>query len=256
MTALLLAAAAATAAAWCPPPLQTQALLAAPFAAGLPAWRVEAEHPATRVGSRADGTALELATPAGLTLWLRQPLQGDYAVRFTAVPLPAPAEAGALAGRVSDLNLFWNASEPDGQPPGPRDGRFASHDTLRAYYAGLGANGNRTTRLRLYDGQGARVLLDGWADAAEAGPGDRHGALPEALRLRAGQPVTVQLVSRRASAQDPATLRLWQDDRLLFERAEAAPLLQGHFALRTTASAFRITQLQAWRCLPAPPGAP
>ena len=52
------------------------------------------------------------------------------------------------SGRLSDLNMFWNALEADGSEPHPRNGRFSSYDTLTTYYVGFGANANTTTRLR------------------------------------------------------------------------------------------------------------
>lgn len=236
--------------AWCPP-AQQQVLAREDFDAGLARWRIEAQDPRTRVQPvQFQGRpALELQAPAGLSLWWRQPLSGDYALRFIATPLPAPPEAGpTLAGRVSDLNMFWNATEADGSPPHPRSGAFAAYDSLRAYYVGLGANGNTTTRLRRHGGDGRRQLLDGWADAPEATPADRQGAMTDATRLRAGVPVAVQIVSRQPTAQDPATLRWWADGRQLFEHRDAAPLGAGRFAFRTTASAWRLERFELLGC--------
>ncbi len=242
---------AATPDTWCPP-AQQQVLAREDFDAGLARWRVEAEDPRSRVQTvRHQGRpALELHTPAGLSLWWQQPLTGDYALRFIATPLPAPAEAGpALAGRVSDLNMFWNATEAHGSPPHPRNGAFAAYDDLRAYYVGFGANGNRSTRLRRYK-EGERELLDGWADAPEANAADRQGAMTGATRLHAGVPVAVQIVSRQATAQDPATLRWWADGRLLFEFSDPAPRTAGRFAFRTTASAWRLEHIELLGCTP------
>ncbi|HET7867541.1 MAG TPA: DUF6250 domain-containing protein [Burkholderiaceae bacterium] len=235
--------------AWCPP-AQQQVLAREDFDAGLAQWRIEAQDPRSRVQPvRHQGRpALELQAPAGLSLWWQQPLPGDYALRFIATPLPAPKEAGpTLAGRVSDLNMFWNATEADGSPPRPRSGAFAAYDSLHAYYVGFGANGNTTTRLRRY-GDGQRALLDGWADAPEATPADRQGAMTQATRLHAGVPVAVQIVSRQPTAQDPATLRWWANGRLLFEHRDAAPLSAGRFAFRTTASAWRLERFELLGC--------
>ncbi len=231
---------------WCAPPRQVQVVAADDFRHGLRQWRLEAQDPRTEV--RASDGVLDVQTPAGLSLWWRQPLHGDYAIRFSATALPAPASAGTLAERVSDLNMFWNASEADGSAPRPRTGAFAAYDTLRSYYVGFGANGNTTTRLRIYDGQGTRTLLDGWADAPEAEAGDRRGAMSAGTRLVAGQAVAVQIVSRAPTTTDPVHLRWSVNGHTLFTRSDAQPLLQGWFALRTTASRLQLRQFEVLQC--------
>jgi Domain of unknown function (DUF6250) len=243
--------------AWCPAPRALREVGRDDFQDGLAQWRLEAQdaRAEVRVEVSTTGGVLDIQTPAGLSLWWRQPIAGDYAVRFTAEALPAPATAGPqLAGRLSDLNMFWNATEPDGAAPRHRSGAFASYDSLRAYYVGFGANGNRSTRLRWYDGSGARHLLNGWADAAEATPQDRQGPMTDAVRLRPGQPRVIQLVSRAPTAADPVHLRWWADGRLLFEQALPAPMLGGYFALRTTASRLQIRSFRVLACeLTEPP---
>lgn len=238
--ALPLAAGAAT---WCEAPRQLQTVAADDFRAGLAHWRLEAED-ARAVVTAAAGV-LDIATPAGLSLWWRKPLSGDYAIRFTAVALPAPASAGPHAGRLSDLNMFWNALEADGSEPHPRSGRFADYDGLPTYYAGFGANANTTTRLRLYE-PGQRRLLAGFADSAIAEPGERP--MTHETRLHAGHPITVEIVSRQPTATDPVHLRWRADGNELFARADAHPRLHGYFALRTTASRLQIRDFHILQC--------
>ncbi|MCE4552974.1 DUF6250 domain-containing protein [Roseateles cellulosilyticus] len=233
----------ALALAWCEPPRALQRVAADDFRAGLARWRLEAED--VRAVVTATGGVLDIATPAGLTLWWREPLSGDYAVRFTAVALPAPPGAGALAGRLSDLNMFWNATDTDGQPPRERSGRFADYDSLQAYYVGFGANGNTTTRLRLY-GDGRRELLAGLAEGTAAEPGEAP-ITPQA-RLHLARPMTVEIVSRAPTADDPVHLRWQLDGQPLFTRADPAPRLRGHFALRTTASRLQIRDFEVLQC--------
>lgn len=245
----VLAPASASADGWCPPPHQIERQATDDFRQGVTQWRIEAQDPRTEV--KAEQGVLRWHAPAGLSLWWHAPLKGDWAVRFTATPLPAPESAGPkLAGRVSDLNMFWNASDADAPAslPRSRDGAFKSHDTLRAYYAGFGANGNTTTRWRRYDGKGQRVLLDGFADPPEAEPGDRRGPMTPATRLSAGQPIHVQIVSRQPTPADPITLRWSANGHELFAWSDPQPLLAGGFALRSTASAFEIRDFQVLGC--------
>ena len=235
--------------AWCPPPLQQQVLAADNFQHGLQQWRLEAQDP--RAVVQAQDGVLDVQTPAGLTLWFMRPLAGTYTIRYTATALPAPASAGALAGRVSDLNMFWNASEADGGPPQVRNGAFAAYDTLRSYYVGFGANSNRSTRLRHYEGSGKRTLLDGYADGLEAEAGDRRGAMTAATQLVPGVPVQVQIVSRAPTPADPVHLRWQANGHTQFTLASAAPLQAGWFALRTTASRLQLRHFVVLHCVKA-----
>lgn len=229
--------------AWCEPPRALEPIAADDFRAGIARWRLEAED--ERAAVTAAGGVLDIATPAGLSLWWREPLVGDYAIRFTAVALPAPASAGEHAGRISDLNMFWNALEADGSEPYPRSGKFGGYDTLPTYYAGFGANGNTTTRLRLYDGS-QRRLLAGFADGPAAEPGERP--MTRETRLQAGQPLSIEIVSRQPTPADPVHLRWSAGSNEVFTRADANPRLQGYFALRTTASRLQIRDFQILRC--------
>ncbi|HEY1091883.1 MAG TPA: DUF6250 domain-containing protein [Burkholderiaceae bacterium] len=243
LAALLLALPlAANAEDWCPPPAKIAIVASDDFNAGLANWRLEAEDAAAQVTAK-DGL-LDIQTPAGLSLWWHQPLSGDYAIRFEAQALPAPASARAHAGRLSDLNMFWNAAEADGAQPRPRSGKFSAYDELRAYYVGFGANANTTTRLRVYEGQ--RRLLQGFADASSAEPGEQP--MHPGTRLHPGQTLRIEIVSRRPTPTDPVHLRWSVNGQALFTRADAAPRLQGHFALRTTASRLQISKFQILQC--------
>jgi hypothetical protein len=230
------------AAADCAPPRRLQRVDGDDFRHGLRRWRLESEDPRALVTAH-DGV-LDIQAPAGLSLWWTSPIGGDYRIRFTALALPAPASAGVHAGRLSDLNMFWNASEADGSAPRQRSGRFGDYDDLRAYYVGFGANANRSTRLRVYDGQ--RRLLAGYADAALRERPEQ--ALPERARLAGGRSLAIEISSRPATDADRATLRWRVDGRLLFEHHDRAPRLQGHFALRTTASRLQVRDFQVLQC--------
>jgi hypothetical protein len=238
-----LAAFPLVAAAWCEAPRQLEPIAADGFTSGLGRWRLEAED--DRAIVTAQGGVLDIATPAGLSLWWREPLSGDYAIRFTAVALPAPASAGEHAGRISDLNMFWNALEADGSEPHPRSGKFAGYDTLAAYYVGFGANANTTTRLRHYDGR-QRRLLTGFADGPIAEPGERP--MTRETRLQLGQTLSVEIVSRQPMPGNAVHLRWRAGSNELFTRADANPRLHGYFAFRTTASRLQIRDFQVLQC--------
>ncbi|MDR7331141.1 DUF6250 domain-containing protein [Roseateles asaccharophilus] len=228
---------------WCEAPRKLEQIATDDFRAGLTRWRLEAED--ARAVVTAEKGVLDIATPAGLSLWWREPLSGDYAIRLTAVALPAPASAGEHAGRISDLNMFWNALEADGSEPYPRSGKFGGYDTLPTYYVGFGANANTTTRLRHYTGS-ERRLIAGFADGAIAEP--HEAPMTPQTRLQLGKPLTVEIVSRHPTADNAVHLRWRAGSNELFTRADANPRLHGYFALRTTASRLQIRDFQILQC--------
>jgi len=214
------------------------------FRHGTGAWRIEQQSADTRIRA-ADGE-LDLVAPAGLTLWYREPFAGDYEIQLTATPLKASFPG--LPDRVSDLNLFWNATTAEGGDPGARraDGALASYDALRLYYLGFGANGNRSTRLRRYDGSAARPQVAGYAEPSLATADDRLGAPPAFARLKDGVAVRLRIQSRAAPG-DTAELRVFADDQLVFAWTDPAPYRHGWLALRTTASHLRIKDFRVLR---------
>lgn len=175
-------------------------------------WAIEAEEGASTVYVK--DHALYLDTARGLTVWLREKLAGHYEVNFTRTVF----DEGEPHDRLSDLNLFWQASLPDDRFA--RSGKFEDYDGLRLWYAGIGGNGNTTTRFRYYDGSGARNLL------AE------HLAPP--YLLVANHAYRIRLVV------DAAGSTLYVDGTRYFQ-APAAFVEGGYFAFRTTKSRQRIT---------------
>lgn len=102
------------------------------------------------------GDTLEVTAPKGLTLWYKKRLTGDYEIRYDAKVVMQ----GGKYDRLSDLNCFWGANDP--QHPGNlfarsrwRNGIFGNYKTLKLFYVGYGGNHNSTTRFRQYFGGGA-----------------------------------------------------------------------------------------------------
>ncbi|WP_240499952.1 DUF6250 domain-containing protein [Sphingomonas montana] len=193
-----------------------------PEAAGWRAadWRVEAERPAVvRFGAR----AIDVDTPAGLTLWYRPPIAGPVVIRFEAMAV----SAGGPNDRVSDVNAFWMAREPDGRVPMVRSGAFADYDTLRLYYVGIGGNANGSTRMRRYVGQaGVRPLLP------------QHDRNDAASLLVPNRWTRIRLVA------DGGRIAVWRDGRRLFAMDDPAPYTSGWFGLRTTQSHIRFRKIR------------
>jgi YetA-like protein/Domain of unknown function (DUF6250) len=181
-------------------------------------WRVEAESDAPQAAATVRDGALLLDATAGLTVWLAQPLSGHYEIAFTRTVL----DEGQPHDRVSDLNVFWQA-QTGGKPV---SGRLADYDRIPMYYAGIGGNGNTTTRFRRLDGSGTRQLLC------------EYTAAP--YLLRANHPYRIRIVV------DAAGTRLYVDGVQYFSAAGAVAD-SGWFGLRTTKSRQRITDFAVYR---------
>ncbi|MFQ5808631.1 MAG: DUF6250 domain-containing protein, partial [Armatimonadota bacterium] len=124
------------------------------FTNGLRNWVVEGEKPEVKDG------ALEIDTDQGFTAWFRERLSGDVLIEYQARVI----DADGPNDRVSDLNCFWMATDPENPDDlfagsKERAGFFPNYHSLRLYYVGYGGNSNGTTRFRRYPGGGERPLL-------------------------------------------------------------------------------------------------
>ena len=179
-------------------------------------WRVEAEAGDPDAAATVADGALLLKARLGLTVWLAQPLDGDYEIAFTRTVLME----GQPGDRLSDLNVFWQA-----RVPGPLSGKLADYDRVPMFYAGIGGNYNSTSRFRRYDGTGGRILLQEYTAA------DRL--------LESNRPYRVRI------AVDGAGTRLYVDDVLWFSSHERVG--PGLFGFRTTQSRQRVTDFAVYR---------
>lgn len=101
-------------------------------------------------------------TQGGGTVWLNKKLHGNIRIEFDRTVL---VDTGRN-DRLSDVNVFWMATDPHNQNLFTRNGVLESYDSLQLYYVGMGGNTNKTTRFRKYDGKGNRVLLQEYTDTA------------------------------------------------------------------------------------------
>ena len=189
-------------------------------------WQIEAEQPG-HIEAR-DGV-LDIDVPAGATLWFREKLAGPVAIQFEATAV----SAGGPNDQVSDLNVFWMANNPDGAEPlyaTVRNGAFAQYNNLRTYYVGLGGNRNTTTRLRRYIGDPeVRPLLP------------QHDLSAHSAMLAANRQQTITLIA------NGRTVEFRRDGQPLLRMLDPAPYTSGWFALRTTYSHLRISDLKIYR---------
>jgi rhamnogalacturonan endolyase len=114
-------------------------------------WIVESETPVDLQSSVFDG-ALVLDVPGGITVWNTTRFKGNVMFEFDVTVV----KAGGENDRVSDLNCFWMATDPDFpndffKRSSWRAGKFWNYYSLNLYYAGYGGHNNTKTRMRRYD---------------------------------------------------------------------------------------------------------
>jgi hypothetical protein len=200
------------------------------FRSGLGLWLVEAEQGGSFTAR--DGV-LDIASPAGVTLWFRAPLESPVAIDYEVMAVAA----GGPNDAVSDINCFWMASDSR-SPSGDvlsyrRSGAFADYDELRTYYAGIGGNRNTSSRFRRYVGRrDERPLLPQHDLAA---PGDL---------IEPNRPYHIRLVAAGSR------IALLRDGRTMFRLDDPQPYTRGHFGLRTTKSHLRVRNFRVSRLAP------
>lgn len=181
-------------------------------------WLVELEAGGSVTAQK---NKLVIDVPKGCTVWFRHELTGPLVIEYEATAI----SQGGPNDRVSDLNCFWMSQDDPGKVK--RNGAFASYDTLKCYYVGLGGNANTTTRFRRYIGQaGNRPLLP-----------EHDLSAPETL-LRPNVKHKIRIV---ASGKHIAYAR---DGKTLFTYDDPEPYLRGWFGFRTVASHLEIQRFR------------
>lgn len=182
-------------------------------------WCVESESPDYKV-TQLGGDTLEILSPKGLTLWHRQKLKGDMTVEYDACVV----DEGKPGDRLSDMNLFWMASDPKAkdifQRMAQRNGVFANCSQLQLYYLGYGGNYNSTTRFRRYHGEPKPAIVKEYTDADHL------------LKPNHWYHLRVQSLK--------GLVNIYVDGKLIVSYRDANPLTSGWFGFRTTLSRTRI----------------
>lgn len=182
-------------------------------------WCVESESPNYKV-TQLCGDTLDILAPKGLTLWYRQMFKGDMTVEYDACVV----DNGKPGERLSDMNLFWMASDPEAKDiwtrMKQRGGVFANCSQLQLYYLGYGGNYNTTTRFRRYNGQPSPPVIKEYTDSSHL--------------LVANHWYHIRIQSLEGM------VRIYVDGRLIVAYFDNKPLEKGWFGFRTTLSHTRI----------------
>lgn len=201
-------------------------------------WKVESESPDYKVSFTGD--TLQLIAPKGLTLWYKEKMAGNVTVEFDACVV----DEGQPGDRLSDLNVFWMASDPRHKDIWARSkwrsGIFVNCYSMSLYYLGFGGNHNTTTRFRRYDGD-ERAVTD---------PAFRPSIIKEYTDsdhlLKPNKWYHIKVTARGHH------ITYTIDGQRLVDYRDPDPLTSGWFGFRTTASRTRITNFSYTQASPQP----
>jgi len=161
----------------------------------------------------------------GATVWLKKKLSGNLMITYKRKVL---VDTGRN-DRLSDLNQFWMANDPENENLFTRKGVFFEYDSLLLYYVGFGGNSNTTTRFRKYTGKGERVLYKDLTDREHL--------------LKPNKAYAIKIVAYNGLS------KFFVDGKEFFSFCDLNPVTKGYFGFRTTQSRqeiddFKIYQLK------------
>ncbi|MBW8686966.1 DUF6250 domain-containing protein [Chitinophaga rhizophila] len=166
---------------------------------------------------------LVLDTKGGVTVWLNRKLKGNLHISFTRKVVME----GKVNDRLSDMNVFWMATDPRNGQLFTRNGVFEEYDSLSLYYVGMGGNTNTTTRFRRYDGNGKKPLLQEYLDAMHL--------------LTANKDYQIDITVKNG------LVTFAVDNTVFFTYNDPEPLREGYFGFRSTWSRQEIRNFKVSR---------
>ncbi|MDZ7880417.1 MAG: DUF6250 domain-containing protein [Saprospiraceae bacterium] len=166
--------------------------------------------------------AMEIDVDYGATVWFKQELKDAWVIEFDrTVPMQ-----GGKNDRLSDLNVFWQATDPHTGKLMGRDPAFKNYDTLSLYYVGMGGNRNTTTRFRKYIGTSSKDIIREYTDATHL--------------LETDKTYHCRIVFKTN------TLFFYINEVLFFTYTDAQPLTHGYFGFRTVESRHIIDNFKVY----------
>jgi len=184
-------------------------------------WAVEKLPADSEIVTCNNGNLL-LDTYGGATVWFKQPLKGNVIISFKRTVLMQ----GGKNDRLSDLNVFWMATDSLQNKGFNRKGTFNEYDSLSMYYVGFGGNYNTTTRFRKYSAKGDKQLLGEYKDTPHL--------------LQANKTYTMQIIQLNGLVQFVV------NGKVFFSYTDKQPLNYGFFAFRSTRSRQAISDFQVY----------
>lgn len=187
-------------------------------------WIVEMESkPGAPSSVYTKNKALILDTRGGVTIWLNKVLGGNLDIEYDREVLIDTGKND----RLSDCNQFWMATDPHNSNLFTRNGRFEDYDNLVLYYAGMGGNGNTTTRFRKYRNDGKKPVIKQYLDGPHL--------------LKANTVYHIRIIVR------PDSTSFWVNNECYFKYHDPLPLTTGYFGFRSTASRQEIRNFKIFK---------
>lgn len=190
------------------------------FEFGLSNWTIEKVSDNTTIEVK--DSMLEVVAPKGITLWFNKLIKSPVKIVFDAMVI----DNGGEYDRVSDLNCFWMANDPE-HPDSMfarsewRNGVFGRYYSLAMYYAGFGGNNNSTTRFRRYDGNYQQFVEN------KIRPEILKEYTDSAYLIIPNQWYHVKIIVKGSQVQ------YYMNEELLFDYCDPNPYSSGYFGLRT-----------------------
>ncbi|MEJ2543617.1 MAG: DUF6250 domain-containing protein [Calditrichaceae bacterium] len=191
------------------------------FDQGMTNWVIETpESPSSKVTIKKGKLIIDV--DHGATVWFKNKLSGNILIEYHRKVIMNEGHND----RLSDLNQFWMATDPQQDNLFTRNGKFSEYDSLRLYYAGIGGNSNGTTRFRKYPGNGERTLIYDFQD-------ENH-------LLKANKSYLIQIVVYEE------TTKVYVDGEQYFSFSDDKPLRNGYFGFRTVKSHQEIDNFKVY----------
>ena len=197
------------------------------FDSDLSAWVAEYNHDSTVL--KVADNMLEIVAPGGVTLWYNQKLEGNLRISYEALIV----DEGGKHDRVSDLNCFWMANDPE-HPDNLferlawRNGVFGNYYSLSLYYVGFGGNNNSTTRFRKYEGD-----FKSFSEERKR-PEIIHEYTDESHLITPNVWCKVEIVMKGNKVQ------YLYNNEVLFDYSDDYPYTSGYFGLRTVKNHMKV----------------
>ena len=174
-------------------------------------WVAEFEKPLTS-NMETVKSKLDVSSALGATVWFKNKLKGNIMITYSVIIV----DAGGPTDRISDMNAFWMASNPNDQNIFKQDGKFTSYDELNLYYAGVGGHDNTTTRFRKYEGKGGKDVLKEYTDKPHLLLGNKE--------------YFIKIIVK------DGLIQYFLNDELYWEFKDVSAYKEGYFGFRTTKS--------------------
>ncbi len=170
---------------------------------------------------------MEIDDAKGCTVWFKHKLMSPVKIEYDVMVI----NENGLHDRVSDLNCFWMAVDPE-HPDDffagskERMGKFSKYNSLNLYYVGYGGHNNSKTRFRRYDGNSERPLLP------------EHDLSDQKFMIVPNVKIHITLITKDNE------ISYSRNEEVIFSIDDRGFYSEGYFGIRTVKNHIKITNLK------------